>query len=152
VTRHQLRILVVDDMADAADSLGMLLEMWGNDVRVAYSGFAALELAKGYQPDVALLDIGMPGMDGFQVGQRCRALPGLEGILLIGISGYASPSDHQRARELGFDHYLVKPVDPIYLRDLLSAAGRESQLSARYEASTVVGRSTGVLESTRDSN
>jgi CheY-like chemotaxis protein len=113
------RILVVDDIADAADSMAMLLGMWGYDAKVSYKGVAALATARTFRPEVVLLDIGMPRMDGFQVAQRLRELPGLRNMVIVAISGYADEANRNRARLIGFDHYLGKPVDLDDLRALL---------------------------------
>lgn len=118
------RILVVDDNRDAASTLEMLLEIWGHDVRVVHSGPAALAEAVAYRPEVVLLDIGLPGMDGYEVAQRLRELDGLEKVALVAITGYGQEDDRRRSREAGFDQHLVKPVDPVQLQQVLAAAGR----------------------------
>jgi two-component system OmpR family response regulator len=116
------RILVVDDLADAADGLAMLLEVWGYAAAVCYDGPAALETVRTYRPRAVLLDIGMPGMDGFQVAQHLRDQPVLANTVIIGRSAYTEEVYRRRARQVGFDHYLVKPVDLDYLRTLLDGA------------------------------
>jgi CheY-like chemotaxis protein len=113
------RVLVVDDVPDAADSLALLLELWGYDAEVCYAGDAALQAARTCQPQVLLLDIGLPGMDGFQVAQRLRAEPAVQQTVLIAITGWTDAACRCRAYELGFRYYLVKPVEPAYLRRLL---------------------------------
>jgi CheY-like chemotaxis protein len=118
----QPRILIVDDVANAADSLALLLEVWGYAAEVCYGGPAALETAHNYRPKVVLLDIEMPGMDGFQVAQHLREQPEFANTVLIGRSAYADEACRSRARLVGFDHYLVKPVDLDYLRALLDRA------------------------------
>jgi PAS domain S-box-containing protein len=115
------RILVVDDSADAADSLAMMLRLDGHDVRVARDGPRALELAAADPPDVALLDIGMPGMDGYEVARRFRADPALRDVLLVAVTGWGQEDDRRRTREAGFDHHLVKPVETGVLESLLAA-------------------------------
>jgi PAS domain S-box-containing protein len=115
------RVLVVDDNVDAATSLAKLLTRFhGQDVRVAHDGPAALREAGDFRPDVVLLDIGMPGMDGCEVARRLRAQPETGRALLVALTGWGQESDRQRSREAGFDHHLVKPVDPDALRDLLA--------------------------------
>ncbi|HEY0511037.1 MAG TPA: ATP-binding protein [Thermoanaerobaculia bacterium] len=122
---HPLRVLVVDDSEDTAEMMTALLEMDGHDVRTAHSGPAALEVAAAFHPDVAVLDIGLPGLDGYQVAQRLREDPGLKDLTLIAASGYGQDADLQRSREVGFDRHLVKPVDPRELREILAGiAGR----------------------------
>jgi CheY-like chemotaxis protein len=115
------RILVVDDNADAADSIALLLQAAGHDAEVAYSSEAALEAAVGSRPDVVLLDIGLPGMDGYEVARRLRAQPELENLRLIALTGYGHDSDRMRSREAGFDHHLVKPVEFDSLTRLLAS-------------------------------
>ena len=105
------RVLVVDDNMDSAQSLAMLLEMTGHVTRVAYDGPAAVQAAMDYQPDVILLDIGLPGLDGYKVAQRIRHQAGLSNVVLVALTGYGQDSDRQRSQDAGFDHHLVKPVD-----------------------------------------
>jgi len=113
------RVLVVDDNVDSADSIAMLLQVSGHDVRVAYSGPDALERAAEYQPDIVLLDIGLPGMDGYEVARRLRAHTQLEKVKLIAVTGYGQDADRLQSQEAGFDYHLVKPVDAQKLQDLL---------------------------------
>jgi PAS domain S-box-containing protein len=120
-----LRVLVVDDSEDTAEMMTALLEMDGHEIQVAHSGPAALETAAAFRPDVVLLDIGLPGLDGYQVAQRLRDDPTLKDVTLIAASGYGQEADLHRSREVGFDRHLVKPVDPRELRELLGEiAGR----------------------------
>lgn len=114
------RILVVDDNRDAADSAGTLLLLWGHEVRVAYDGARAVAVARDYLPDLCLVDLGMPGMDGFQVAERLRQESRLKGTLLVALTGFDREADRKACRESGFDAYLVKPVDVTALRDLLA--------------------------------
>ena len=118
-TRPPLRVLVVDDIADAADVLAMVVEVDGHDAQVARSGPAAVELAAAYRPDVVLLDLGMPGMDGYEVARRLRRQQGGERMTIIAVTGYGQDEDRERTRAAGFDHHLVKPVDMDALRRLL---------------------------------
>ena len=106
-----LRILVVDDNVDSADSLAMLLQACGHNVRTAYDGKSGLGVALEYRPEVMLLDIGLPGMDGYEVAKRLRLLPELPDLVLIAMTGYGLDSDRNRSKEAGFDHHLVKPAD-----------------------------------------
>ncbi|HEY7474465.1 MAG TPA: ATP-binding protein [Vicinamibacterales bacterium] len=112
------RMLVVDDNADGADSLGLLLEMLGADVRVVYDGHAALEALDTFQPSVVLLDVGMPDLDGYEVARRMRARGGNQ-LTIIAITGWGQPDDRARSREAGFDEHLTKPPDLEQLRHLL---------------------------------
>jgi signal transduction histidine kinase len=118
VTRRR-RILLVEDNADARQTLQVLLETWGHRVEVAEDGLRGLELAVRQPPELALVDIGLPGLDGYRVAERLRATMG-RGIRLVALSGYGDPEDQIRAREAGFDVHLVKPVRPDDLNRLLS--------------------------------
>jgi CheY-like chemotaxis protein len=115
------RLLVVDDNQDAGNSLAMLLRLQGHEVRVAYSGVAALEMTQDYRPDVVILDIGMPGMDGYEVARRLRQRPGLEKVVLAALTGWGQQQDRRRTAEAGFNHHLVKPPDPKALEELLAS-------------------------------
>jgi CheY-like chemotaxis protein len=112
-------VLVVDDLADAADTLVWLLTSWGYDAVASYGGAAAVEAASLHPPDVVLLDLGMPGMDGFKVAQRLREKPRCETSVFIAVTGYGPATCGDGAREAGFDYYLLKPIDPDQLRQLL---------------------------------
>ena len=113
------RILVVDDSLDSAETLGELLKIWGHDVRLAHDGPAAVAAARDYRPEVVLLDIGLPGMDGFAVATELRK-EGLGGRLLVALTGYGEQRDRDRTRQAGFDHHLVKPIDPDSLQKLIA--------------------------------
>jgi signal transduction histidine kinase len=120
--RH--RILVVDDNVDAGESLGQLLQFSGHQVVVAHSGPKAIEVSRAFQPRVALLDIGLPGMDGYELARSLRAEPFGPELLLIALTGYGQDEDRRRTREAGFDHHLTKPADPKVLVKIL--AGKTS--------------------------
>src|SRR5262249_42183157 len=107
-----LRMLVVDDNVDATTSLAMLLRLHGHTVEMANDGSSALATAKSFRPQVAILDIGLPHMDGYELAHRLRGEAGLQNAILVAITGYGYEADRQRARKAGFDHHLVKPVDP----------------------------------------
>jgi signal transduction histidine kinase/CheY-like chemotaxis protein len=113
------QLLVVDDNKDAAVSLAMLLRLQGHEVRVAHDGPSALELATSYHPDMVFLDIGMPGMDGYEVARRLRQQPGLENTVLAALTGWGQQEDRRRSKEAGFNHHLVKPLEPKTLEELL---------------------------------
>ncbi len=115
------RVLVVDDNRDAAVSLGMLLKLLGTDVQVANDGTGALQAVAAFRPNVVLLDIGMPGMDGFEVARRIRANRAYDEIVLIALTGWGQTEDRDRTRAAGFDHHLVKPADMPALKSLLAA-------------------------------
>jgi CheY-like chemotaxis protein len=131
VAPHGLRVLVVDDNVDTADSLTLLVELLNHDVRTAYDGPTALEIAVEYRPNVALLDIGLPGLNGYEVATRIRQQAGLEGIVLVAITGYGQESDRQLAMEAGFDHHLVKPVDFDKVQRLLATTPVDNLTSGR---------------------
>ncbi|MCA1857038.1 response regulator [Massilia oculi] len=115
------RILVVDDNADAADMLLMALEQFGCEVRTANSAGAALALVQEFAPEVALLDIGLPDLNGYELAQRLRALDAGRGMRLIAATGWGQEKDRQRAFDAGFDHHLTKPIDFERLRSVLAA-------------------------------
>ena len=120
-----LRVLVVDDSEDTTELLGTLLEMAGHSIQVAHTGPSALEVAAAFRPDAVILDIGLPGLDGYQVAQRLREDPALRSVTLIAATGYGQEEDLRRSREVGFDQHLVKPIDPGELQRLLAElAGR----------------------------
>jgi CheY-like chemotaxis protein len=104
-------VLVVDDNLDSARGLSRLLKLLGHDVRVAQDGKEAFEMARAHRPEIVLLDIGLPGMDGYEVVRRLRAEECCKDSLFIAVSGYGQPEDLRRSKEVGFDHHLVKPVD-----------------------------------------
>jgi CheY-like chemotaxis protein len=112
------RILVVDDSVDSAETLGELLKIWGHEVRLAHDGPGAVTAAREYKPEVVLLDIGLPGMDGFAVATELRK-EGLGGRMLVALTGYGEQQDKDRAQKAGFDHHLTKPIDPDTLQKLL---------------------------------
>ncbi|MEJ0034720.1 MAG: response regulator [Gammaproteobacteria bacterium] len=112
------RVLIADDNPDVADSLAMLLEMEGHTVTVANDGTAALAAIETVRPAVALLDIGMPGLDGYEVARRARAML-QDKIVLVAITGWGQQSDKTRASAAGFDHHLTKPVEPDIINALL---------------------------------
>jgi signal transduction histidine kinase/CheY-like chemotaxis protein len=118
--RTSRRILVVDDNVDSADSLAHFLGMVGHQVYTAYEGPAALEAARAHRPEAVLLDIGMPGMDGYELSRRLRQEPGLEGVLLVALTGYGQEEDRRRSREATIDYHMVKPMDPEALEALLA--------------------------------
>jgi CheY-like chemotaxis protein len=107
---HRRKILVVDDNIDAANGLRYILESKGHELRVAYNGCSALEIAEIFHPEVIFLDIGMPGMDGYEVCRKARATAWGEGVLLVAITGWGQSEDKQRAYEAGFDCHFTKPV------------------------------------------
>jgi len=123
---RRLRVLVVDDNRDAVESMALLLGLWGHEVTTASEGKAALQAALSQRPDVVLLDIGLPGIDGYEVARRIRANPETSKTILVAMTGYGQAEDRQRAREAGFTLHLVKPVEPDGLQRALAAVTRPS--------------------------
>ena len=115
------RILVVDDNVDAAESLAMLLNVFGHKVEIAYEGVSALKVARSFKPDLVFLDIGLPGMNGYEVARCFRKEAGMSSVKLIALSGYGTESDKMRAKEAGFDRHVVKPIDPRTVPAIIAA-------------------------------
>jgi two-component system CheB/CheR fusion protein len=115
------RVLIVEDSADSAETLARLLRISGHDVQVAGDGPNALRMAGTFVPDVALVDIGLPGMDGYEVARQLRQVPGMAGTLLVAVTGYGQEQDRNRARQAGFDRHLTKPVNHDALLQLLQS-------------------------------
>jgi len=128
-----LQVLIVDDNRAAADSLSMLLRMWGYDCRVAYDGTTGLDTARAYRPDCLVLDISMPGLDGYTLATRVRQQPELERAKLIALTAYSDEAHLRRAKEVGFDHYFVKPADLAELGRLLDMMNEVMRLASRTE-------------------
>jgi PAS domain S-box-containing protein len=124
VTAHdrRRRVLVVDDSTDSAESLARLLRRWGHEVHLAHDGPSALAAARSTAPEIVLLDIGLPGMDGYEVARQLRQDPERNGSVLVAVTGYGQAADRQQTRNAGFDQHLTKPVDPTLLRTLLATA------------------------------
>jgi two-component system CheB/CheR fusion protein len=122
-----LRVLVVDDNEDSAESLAMLLQLKGHEVRTAHDGPRALVAAEEYRPDLVFLDIGMPGMNGFEVAARLRQRLETRNVLLVAMTGWGQEEDRRRSKEAGFDQHLVKPLDPKALDELLARAVPEQR-------------------------
>jgi CheY-like chemotaxis protein len=124
-----LKVLVVDDNVDAAEALGLLLAAHGHEVVVEHEPSMALERARGSAPDVCLLDIGLPGIDGRELARRLRAQPETAHAVLVAVTGYGQRHDREQAFEAGFQHHLVKPVDVevlVRLLDGMRAAPRDA--------------------------
>jgi CheY-like chemotaxis protein len=117
---RSLRVLLVDDHPATRRTFGRLLEVLGNQLYTAHDGPSTLEAALAFQPDVVLLDIGLPGMDGYEVAKWMRQELTLQNTVLVAVTGYGQESDRQRSQEAGFDHHLVKPLDIDALQQLLA--------------------------------
>jgi CheY-like chemotaxis protein len=112
---------VVDDNVDAAESLSTLIGCWGHDARMVTDGEAALAQARTFRPRLMLIDIGLPGIDGYQLARELRRMPALEGVMLIAVTGYGREDDVQRSHAAGFDQHWVKPFDTDALEELLKS-------------------------------
>jgi CheY-like chemotaxis protein len=123
----------VDDNRDAADSLRLLLELWGHNVRVAYDGAAGLEAARNYRPDCLVLDIGMPKLDGYSLAKMVRQEPGLEQAKLIALTAYGDEKAIRSVKEAGFDYHLVKPASPLELERILTMLNEVIRLASKTE-------------------
>jgi CheY-like chemotaxis protein len=119
------RILVVDDSADAANSLAMVLQRMGNEIQTAHDGLEAVQTAATFRPDVVLLDIGLPKMNGYEAAKLIRDQSRDRKIAIIAVSGWGQEEDKRRAFEAGFDHHLTKPVEPAALSRLLALIAPE---------------------------
>jgi CheY-like chemotaxis protein len=119
LSQQPRQVLVVEDNADAAESLALLLRAWGHEVQVARTGPEALKVAEQRKPDSVVLDLRLPGMDGYQVARQLRAQAGLEQVQVVAITGYGLEADDRRPEQVGIRHLLTKPVDPEALQTVL---------------------------------
>jgi CheY-like chemotaxis protein len=126
----KMRILIVDDCRDSADSLYLLTKLWGHDSMAVYDGSAALDLVETVRPDVMLVDIGMPGIDGNGISRAVTRRDEHPRPTLVALSGYADRAHRERARAAGFDHYLVKPIEPEILERFLENLSTAPALTA----------------------
>ncbi|HEU5321155.1 MAG TPA: response regulator [Methylomirabilota bacterium] len=118
------RVLVADDNEDSAETLSLLLQALGHEVRTVHDGRRAVEEAEAFRPDAALLDIGMPGLDGYEVARLIRATPWGRTVILIALTGWGQDEDVRRAHAAGFDRHLLKPVDIVPLQEALASSLR----------------------------
>ncbi|MEO6463803.1 MAG: ATP-binding protein, partial [Candidatus Eisenbacteria bacterium] len=114
------RVLVVDDNRDAAITLKMMIDLMGSEARLAYGGLEALAIAEDFRPELGLLDIGMPGLNGYDTARRLREQPWGRDVVLVALTGWGQNEDRQRSREAGFDDHVVKPIEPAALEQLLA--------------------------------
>jgi len=119
--RPKRKILVVDDNVDAAVTVSALLKAWGHDVETVHNGPAALETARGFRPEIVLLDIGLPGLSGYDVARQLRAEGIHDHVLITALTGYGQADDRARAQDAGFDYHLTKPPDTAILEALVKA-------------------------------
>jgi CheY-like chemotaxis protein len=129
-TSDQLQVLIVDDNTDAAESLGVLLDIEGHAAHIAHTGAEALQLAQSQPLDVVFLDIGLPDMTGYDVAKRLRMLPNLQKTLLVALTGWGTQDDRQRTRDAGFDRHLTKPAELPAVEELLRAAAQAKRAGA----------------------
>jgi CheY-like chemotaxis protein len=133
VGNHALRVLVVDDNHDAADTLAVLMRLWGYDCQVSYNGETALQTVQDFRPDCLLLDINMPKLNGFAVARQLRQQSALAGVKLVALTAYSDQTHTQRIQEAGFDHHLVKPADIDDLKRLLTMMEKVLRLASQTE-------------------
>jgi CheY-like chemotaxis protein len=133
--RPQCSVLIADDNRDAADSLALLLQMSGYELHVCHGGREALALARRQRPDALVLDIGMPGMSGYELARLIRQEDWGRDALLVAVTGWGQQEDRERSRAAGFDQHLTKPVDPDALQALLQDFARARQTSSSSKAS-----------------
>jgi two-component system CheB/CheR fusion protein len=127
VRQKAARVLLVEDNPDVAEGLAMLLEVLGHRVRAVYDGVAAMDAARANIPDVMLVDIGLPGIDGYEVARRVRRDPDLKHIVLVALTGYGRDEDKKQAMAAGFDYHIVKPVSPDALHGLMTRLASTSE-------------------------
>ena len=120
-TANACRVLIVDDHADNVESLTMFVRLLGHEVDSARDGLEALEVARRFCPDLVLLDIGLPKLDGYEVAERLRAEEGGAKMVLVAITGWSQDEEKVRAQEAGFDHHLTKPVDPHEIESIIAS-------------------------------
>ena len=124
--RLDRRVVIADDNRDGADSLSLMVRAFGCDVRTAYDGAGALGETVAFRPHVVVLDLGMPGMDGLEAARRIRALPHGDQITLIAVTGWGQERDRQATAQAGFDAHVVKPADPLALRELIARSAADT--------------------------
>lgn len=121
-TVQRRRILIVDDNTDSVETMATLIRLSGHEIAVAHDGETALEKATSFQPEIVLLDVGLPGMDGYEVAERLRAIPENKKLVIVALTGYGKEEVRQRAMDAGFDYHFVKPVDFTALELLINSA------------------------------
>jgi CheY-like chemotaxis protein len=124
---RQRRVLIVDDNVDAAESLARVLALSGHDVRTVYDGESGIEVVEVFSPDLVLLDLGMPRIDGYETARRIRRTPNGKQVLLVALTGWGQEQNRKQSRDAGFDQHLVKPADPQMLLQLLASIGERER-------------------------
>jgi CheY-like chemotaxis protein len=127
---RRTRVLVVDDNRDSADTLAALLEAWGHEVQTCYDGPSVLAAVARFRPNVVLLDIGLPKMNGYEVAAQLRNSGEGRSLILVAFTGYGQEEDRRRVREAGFDHHLVKPLEPAELEKILASVDADVDADA----------------------
>jgi CheY-like chemotaxis protein len=122
-------VLIVDDNHDSADTLAALLDAWGHEVRTFYDGPSAIVGGAEFRPNLVLLDIGLPKMNGYEVARELRRMATGRSMLLVAFTGYGQDEDRRRVREAGFDYHLVKPLDPAVLEKILDTVGTDAAVA-----------------------
>ncbi len=135
-TKSKIRILVVDDNVDSALSLGMMLKLMGNEIHTVHDGLAAVEAAEQFRPDMILLDIGLPKLNGYDVCRRIREQPWSDGAKIVALTGWGQEEDRRRSREAGFDQHMVKPIELAALEKLLAAPAARSSSQEKVKRTT----------------
>src|SRR5262245_18584933 len=136
-----LRVLIVDDCPDTAGSLRVLTRLWGHDARTAADGVSALTEAAAFQPHVVLLDLGLARMDGFEVARRLREMSGVQGVLLVALTGHGREQDRARAASAGFNYFLLKPFNLDQLERVLRSRAASIDSSSSIPSGTTWGTS-----------
>jgi CheY-like chemotaxis protein/two-component sensor histidine kinase len=131
VTGRRLKVLVVDDNVDLVEMLSLVVDSAGHEVQKAFDGSSAVAVARSYQPDVVLLDLGLPSMSGIEVARELRRDPSTANALLVALTGWGQPEDREKTREAGFRFHLTKPTEPEELQQLLDAIASESPVRSR---------------------
>ena len=125
------RVLVIEDNPDAREMFRMMLELAGHEVLEAGDGLEGLEMLKAQRPDVAVIDVGLPGLNGYEIARRFRQEQGSEDVMLVALTGYGTPDARERSRQAGFDHHLIKPVNAEALQEILRAEVFSARKSRR---------------------
>jgi CheY-like chemotaxis protein len=136
-------VLVIEDNQDAREMFRMMLELAGHEVLEAGDGLTGLEILKAQRPDVAVIDVGLPGLNGYEIARRFREEPDSDDVTLVALTGYGTPDARERSRQAGFDHHLIKPVNAEALQRILRAERFSARVSRSQRAAAVVAGAGG---------
>jgi len=136
-------VLVIEDNHAAREMVRIMLELAGHDVLEAGDGLTGLEILKSQRPDVAVIDVGLPGLNGYEIARRFREEPDSSDVMLVALTGYGTPDARERSRQAGFDHHLIKPVDPEALEEILRAKVVDARGSGRGARAGAAGAGVG---------